>query len=114
MTIVQPALATDEMMKIRRESPIATNGLLRRFLFENNFDMLSLLFQARPETITQEYPWVGELLNEEGMDKEEVLDLLLKSENLNWVLSEELIIRNKEKLETDLNARAPAALRSPH
>lgn len=96
VTIVQPALATDEMMKILMESSIATNGLLRRSLFENNFDMLSFLFQGRPEIITQEYPWVGELLNEEGMNKEEVLDLLLKSENLNWVLSEELKVRNKE------------------
>lgn len=96
MTIVQPAFATDEMMKILMESSIATNGLLRRSLFENNFDMLSFLFQGRPEIITQKYPWVGELLNEEGMNKEEVLDLLLKSENLNWVLSEERRVRNKE------------------
>ncbi|KAK0508752.1 hypothetical protein JMJ35_009028 [Cladonia borealis] len=95
-TVVQLAEATDEMLKTLMESSTATTELLGRSLFDNNCGTLSLLFQWRPETVIQEYPWVGELLRED-VTEAEVLDLLLKSENLDWVPSEEIPVRNKEK-----------------
>jgi hypothetical protein len=95
LSVVQVAQATDEMLKTLMESSTAPNTLLRRSIFDNNSSMLSLLFQWRSDVIMQEYPWVSELLDE-NIPEEEVLDLLLKSENLDWISSEELTIRNME------------------
>lgn len=93
MSLVQVA-TTDSMLKTLMESSSGSRALLRRSIYDNDPNVLKLLFQWRIDFIIKEYPWVGELL-EEGFSMDEVSDLLLKSENLDWITSEEWRMRTK-------------------
>jgi len=93
--ILQLAQTKNEIFNTLMESSPALRTLLHRSIFDNDSDTLSLLFQRRSDIIIQEYPWIGDLL-EENIPQKEILDLLLKSENLNWVYNEEFLVRNKE------------------
>jgi hypothetical protein len=60
----------------------ATNALLRRCVYDNDISALNLLMQRRSDVVAQAYPWVNELL-EGDFSRDEISDLLLKSENPN-------------------------------
>ena len=62
--------------------------LLSKAIKENVTDMVALLIAHRLDVIEHRYPWVPELVDE-GLSSEEISSLLLKSENLQWINSEE-------------------------
>lgn len=71
--------------------------MLRRCVLSNDIKALSRLFGDNPHIVCQQYPWVDGLL-EEGVPVGETLDLLLKSETLDWISSEEMPLNGKRKV----------------
>jgi hypothetical protein len=71
------------LMETLMENRSAAVALLQRCIFENDSDKLKLLAKWRKDVVSEEHPWVGELLEQE-FPEHEILELLLKSENLEW------------------------------
>lgn len=88
-------LSSDESLRVLVMSSTAPEALLRRSIFDNDPITLDLLFQWRLDVIVQWYHWVGELL-EEGLPKKEISDLLLQSENLDWLAGGDVQYRPKQ------------------
>lgn len=73
-----------EICQLLLKSKAASNDLLRISINRNSHDMLAVLVRAQADVVKESYPWIMELL-EQNVSAEEVTDLLLKSENLNWI-----------------------------
>lgn len=73
-----------EICQLLLRSKAASNDLLRTSINRNSHDMLAVLVRAQADVVKDSYPWIMELL-EQNVSAEEVSDLLLKSENLNWI-----------------------------
>jgi ankyrin repeat protein len=90
------AQSTDNrMLGVLVSSKAASNSLLHMAKIENATDMLALLIRRNLDVVKSEYPWVVELLKE-GFSPEDISDLLLKSENLQWTGSDEWLIPPKK------------------
>ena len=76
--------------------------LLSKAITENVTDMVALLIAHRFDVIEHRYPWVPELVDE-GLSSEEISSLLLQSENLQWIKSEEWAPRSS-RIWSDLPA----------
>jgi hypothetical protein len=86
--------SSDTLLKVLMASSDGPEALLSRSVFDNDPFTLSTLFDWRLDVIEKHYPWVEEL-REENLSKEEILDLLLKSENLGWLSVDKLERRPK-------------------
>lgn len=51
----------------------------------NDAEMLGRLLRDFRETFEEEYPWIYDVRNQEDMEDAQIIDLLLKSEHLQWV-----------------------------
>ena len=76
------------VLHILMNSAAMPEKLLSKAIKENVTDMVALLIAHRLDVIEHQYPWVAELVDE-GLSSEEISSLLLKSENLQWINSEE-------------------------
>ncbi len=76
--------SSERKLEILTESSSAASILLRRCIYDNEISTLNVLMQRRPDVVAKAYPWVNELL-EESFSHDEISDLLLKSENLDWI-----------------------------
>lgn len=85
MSILQLAQksSSKDTVEALMETSKASVMLLRRAVFDNESTTLKLLFSWRKDIVQEHYPWVEELLEE--LTTEEILNLLLMSENLNWM-----------------------------
>ena len=81
-------LTTQGMLHLLMNSSAVPEKLLSKAITENMLDMVALLIAHRLDVIESQYPWVAELVDE-GLSSEEISSLLLKSENLQWINSEE-------------------------
>lgn len=81
-------LTTQSALRILMNSAAAPEKLLSKAITENTPDMVALLITHRLDVIERQYPWVAELVDE-GLSSKEISSLLLQSENLQWIQSEE-------------------------
>ena len=81
-------LTTQRVLHLLMNSAAVPEKLLSKAITENMPDMVALLIAQRLDVIDRRYPWVAELVDE-GLSAEEISSLLLKSENLQWIDSEE-------------------------
>ena len=81
-------LTTQSALRILMNSAAAPENLLSKAITENTPDMVALLITHRLDVIERQHPWVAELVDE-GLSSKEISSLLLQSENLQWVQSEE-------------------------
>ena len=79
---------TQQVLHLLMNSAEMPEKLLSKAITENVTDMVALLIAHRLDVIEHQYPWVTELIDE-GLSSEEISSLLLKSENLQWINSEE-------------------------
>ena len=79
---------TQQVLHLLMSSAAMPEKLLSKAIIENVTDMVALLIAHRLDVIEHQYPWVAELVDE-GLSSEEISSLLLKSENLQWINSEE-------------------------
>lgn len=79
---------TQQVLHLLMNSAESPENLLSKAITENVTDMVALLIAHRLDVIEHQYPWVTELIDE-GLSSEEISSLLLKSENLQWINSEE-------------------------
>ncbi len=80
-------LTTQRVLQLLMNSTAVSENLLSQAISENVPDMVALLIAHRLDVIESQYPWVAELVDE-GLPSPEISDLLLKSENLQWINSE--------------------------
>ena len=86
-------LTTQSALRILMNYPASPEKLLSKAITENTPDMVTLLIIHRLDVIERHYPWVAEL-NDEGLSSKEfsskeISNILLQSENLQWIKSEE-------------------------
>ena len=80
--------ATQPVLHLLMSSTAVPEKLLSMAILENTPDMIDLLISHRLDVIESQYPWVAELVDE-GLSSQEISSLLLRSENLQWINSEE-------------------------
>lgn len=80
--------ATEAVLNLLMSSAAVPETLLSKAISENTPDMIDLLIAHRLDVIERQYPWVAELVDE-GLSSQEISSLLLRSENLQWINSEE-------------------------
>ena len=73
-----------EICQLLLTSAAASYDLLRDSINQSSHEMLALLLRAQADVVKESYPWTVELL-EQNIPPEEISDLLLKSENLQWI-----------------------------
>lgn len=73
-----------EICQLLLSSIAVSRDLLQSFINQDSRVMLALLIGARAEVVKASYPWTVEL-QEDNLPAEEIADLLLKSENLQWI-----------------------------
>ena len=71
----------------------APETLLRKSIGGDSLDSMTLLISSQPRFVGQSYSWVTDLIDD-GFSAREVADLLLKSENLQWMRLESPVSRN--------------------
>ena len=81
-------LTTQSALRILMNDAASPEKLLSKAITENTPDMVALLITHRLDVIERQYPWVAELVDE-GLSSKEISSLLLQSENLQWIKSEE-------------------------
>ena len=81
-------LPTQSVLRILMNSAAMPEKLLSKAIIENTPDMVALLMDHQMDVIESQYPWVAELVDE-GLSSKEISSLLLQSENLQWISSEE-------------------------
>lgn len=81
-------LATQRVLQLLMKSTAMPEKLLSKAISENTPGMVALLITHRLDVIESQYPWVAELVDE-GLSSQEISSLLLQSENLQWINSEE-------------------------
>lgn len=79
---------TQRMLKFLMGFTAASERLLSKAITENLSDMVDLLIIHRLDVVESRYPWVVVLIDE-GLPSKEISSLLLQSENLQWIDSEE-------------------------
>ena len=79
---------TQRVLRLLMNSAAMPEKLLSKAITENVTDMVALLIAHRLDVIEHRYPWVPELVDE-GLSSEEISSLLLQSENLQWINSQE-------------------------
>ncbi len=87
-------LTTQRVLHLLMNSAAVPEKLLSKAITENMPDMVALLVAHRLDVIKSQYPWVAELVDEE-LSSKEISSLLLKSENLEWINSEEWLPHSK-------------------
>lgn len=70
------------LIQMLTATPDGAKGFLRQSIIDNDIGQLKLCAR-RKDVLAEEYPWAKELLDD-GYPEDEVLDLILKSENLDW------------------------------
>ena len=95
-------LVTQRVLHLLMNSAAVPEKLLSKSITENMPDMVALLVAHRLDVIESQYPWVAELVDE-GLSSKEISSLLLKSENLEWINSEEWLPHSK-RMWSDLPA----------
>ena len=81
-------LMTQSALRILMNYAALPENLLSKAITENAPDMVALLITHRLDVIERQYPWVAEIVDE-GLSPKEISSLLLQSENLQWIKSEE-------------------------
>ena len=79
---------TQSVLQILMNSAAVPENLLCKAITENTPEMVALLMDHRSDVIESQYPWVAELVDE-GLSSKEISSLLLQSENLQWINSDE-------------------------